>query len=255
MRTGTYAAPIDGVDAMMLHFESPTAAFHTLKIAVLDTSHRGRPITLEQIAEVAPAYLGITARLTQCVERREGRLHWVDDPGFDIAEHLDERTVDGTVGLDALCGELAGAHLDQSRPLWTLTLVHGLAQGRQAVVARIHHSIMDGSAAMNAFIALTSPTQGVAPSPVERAVPAPADREPLPRRLAAVAALAVDGWRRTRDYGPDDSVPRRILPRTRINPRSNRPGRIGASSSVPAAGVKELAGLLGVGPWAPCTAS
>ena len=38
------------------------------------------------------------------------------------------------------------ARADRSRPLWRLTLIDGLADGRQAIVLEIHHALMDGFA-------------------------------------------------------------------------------------------------------------
>ena len=38
--------------------------------------------------------------------------------------------------FDELCARLAERHLDRDRPLWSMTLVHGLRDGHQAVVVR-----------------------------------------------------------------------------------------------------------------------
>ncbi|RZI82820.1 MAG: acyltransferase, partial [Microbacterium sp.] len=152
-----YEERLEPADALMLQFESADTAFHTLKIAILDSSERGHPVQLEKLRTWVPRYLDITPRLTQRVVRRSyWRWFWVDDTDFAIDHHLEERTVSGPGGLDELCGELATRQLDRSRPLWRLTLVHGLPDGRQAVVAQVHHAIMDGSAAMNAFAAVTT---------------------------------------------------------------------------------------------------
>ena len=45
------AERMSGPDALMLNMESASTPMHTLKVAVLDTSRRGRPLDLTEIAE------------------------------------------------------------------------------------------------------------------------------------------------------------------------------------------------------------
>ncbi|MDL9937846.1 wax ester/triacylglycerol synthase family O-acyltransferase [Gordonia sp. ABSL1-1] len=150
-----------GPDALMLNMESASTPMHTLKVAVLDPSRRGEPVTLAELRAVLPNYLGRFPRATQRLEYLAGyaaRPFWVRDEYFDVADHLDEVTLSspgGRTELDALLAELAVARLDRDRPLWALTLVHGLAQGQQAVVVRVHHALADGLAALNTFMAST----------------------------------------------------------------------------------------------------
>lgn len=234
-------------DALMLQFESRGVSFHTLKIAILDSSRRGRPVSLDELATWVPVYLGVTPRLTQRVERRSyWHWEWVDDTGFDIRHHLAEVTVDGMLGLDELCGELAGGHLDQSRPLWKVTLVHGLPDGRQAVVAQIHHSIMDGSAAMNTFTAVTSEDPDVAPPVPVRVPPAALDRPAFPARFGAFLAAGVRSRKRTKEFAPDHTLPREMLRKTRFNPKAG-PDLVCGSRQLPMTEVRELARLLDTG--------
>lgn len=72
---------------------------------------------------------------------------WVDDPFFDLDFHVrrinapapgDERAV-----LD-LATLLSLDPFDRARPLWQFTIVEGLADGRAAMVQKLHHTITDG---------------------------------------------------------------------------------------------------------------
>lgn len=231
-------------DAFMLQFESRDVTFHYINGWYLDTAARGRPVSLDEIIAVGPAHLGLTPRLTQRVEKRRRQWHWVDDDTFDITQHVDERTVDGEDGLAALIGELGGTHLDRSRPLWKVTLVHGLPDGRQAVLARIHHSMMDGLAAANLFRELSTDTYGAAPVIVDRSAPTPAPRAPLPKRWAHVARLLRKQRARTKEFGPGASIPRKFLPRTKVNPKVGQPERVWAGSTIATEDLQELGGLL-----------
>ncbi|MBK6855571.1 MAG: DUF1298 domain-containing protein [Microthrixaceae bacterium] len=83
----------------------------------------------------------------------------VDDPDFDIANHL--RTVQaappGTQRqLDEVVADIAGVALPRDRPLWEMTVVTGLEGGRVGFVMKLHHALADGVASValleNAFI-------------------------------------------------------------------------------------------------------
>ena len=158
---------LSGNDALMLNMENPTTPMHTLKVAILDSSRRGSPVTLDELRAVLPRYLGNFPRANQRVETASqtysARPFWVPDPDFDIAAHLDERSVDepgDRVALDRVLSVLAVEQLDRRRPLWALTLVNGLADGQQAVVVRVHHAVADGLAALNMFMTATSEEGG-----------------------------------------------------------------------------------------------
>jgi hypothetical protein len=84
--------------------------------------------------------------------------------------------------LEALIGRIAGTQLDRSEPLWELHVVDGLADGRVAVVAKMHHALADGLAA-NALLAnVTDGGHGVGgPNRLEPT--------PTPARLALTGLL------------------------------------------------------------------
>ena len=76
-----------------------------------------------------------------------GRPVWIDDPGFDIADQLSAVACDSPGDEDALLDVVAKVvttPLPRDRPLWSATLVTGLAGGRSALVVVIHHVLADG---------------------------------------------------------------------------------------------------------------
>ena len=79
-----------------------------------------------------------------------GRLappRWGDDPDFDITFHVRRTQLPepGTLAeLRALAVEFCHRPYDRSRPLWQFLVVDGLADGRGAVLQRMHHTITDG---------------------------------------------------------------------------------------------------------------
>ena len=182
---------MSGTDALLLHMEDDDTPMHTLKVVILDTARRGRPITLDELGLAVGSRLGLVPRSTQKVVAAAGfgaRPYWIDDPEFDLRRHIDERTLatGAAAELDALYGELASVTLPRDRALWAMTLVHGLRDGRQAVVVRIHHAIVDGLGALNMLLAVSNEApDGTALAPIP---PAVAPRSPSSVRLALSAA-------------------------------------------------------------------
>ena len=112
----------------------------------------------------------------------QGLPLWVDDPGFDLANHV--RTVQvpapgGQRELLGLCDELCLRLLDRTRPLWELWLVPGLAKGRVGLVLKLHHSLADGLAAVQlAGLLLDDTANAPNPTPPPRQQPQPTPSGP-----------------------------------------------------------------------------
>jgi WS/DGAT/MGAT family acyltransferase len=182
---------MSGSDAALWHMEDRDTPLHTLKVVILDPARRRRQLTLDELALAVGSRLGLVPRSTQKVVSVPGfgaRPFWVDDPDFALRDHLDERTLPApgdAAALDALYGELASAFLPPDRSPWAMTLVHGLEGGRQAVVVRVHHAIVDGLGALNAFIAATTEVRGE----VVDLAPAVIAERPVPLRLTVAALL------------------------------------------------------------------
>ena len=159
-----------GTDALLWHMERPESPMHTIKTTIVDPARRGAPLTLDDIEEGIAQQVGLVPRLGQRVVAARwfpGRPFWVTDPQFVVADHLDEVVAEppgDRLALDTVHTQLASLSLDLDRPLWSLTLVHGLEGGRQALVVRIHHAILDGGAALNGLLALTGEEPGARPN-------------------------------------------------------------------------------------------
>jgi diacylglycerol O-acyltransferase len=162
-------APAEQVQPVVRRLRGMDSVFCSLELPV-------QPMTIMSLILLAPGVApdGSSApldldRLRRHVTERLGALpafRWrvvrvpfglrhpvcVEDPDFDITCHIEEHVLaaPGTADqLDAYCSEQAGRPLDRRRPLWRVTLVHGLMDGRQAVVITIHHCVADGFAIVN----------------------------------------------------------------------------------------------------------
>lgn len=246
-----------GPDALMLHLERPALPMHTLKIVVLDTEERGRALTLAELRQAVEPYLGLSPRATQKVVTGPGfggRPYWVTDGDLDLAAHLDEVVLASPTreAFDAACARLAEAHLDRDRPLWAMTLVHGLRDGQQAVVVRVHHAVADGLAAVNTFLdASTSVAGTVAPPAPATGAPAPsraalrrAARRELPGLVGGVPTLVRtvrESRRQVREFEARDQVPVGLAgARTSLNARGGR-RRVCASDELELSELKRVA--------------
>lgn len=80
-----------------------------------------------------------------------GRPVWVEDAAFDISYHIRRSALPGP-GTDEqlhdLVARLASRPLDQSRPLWEMYLIEGLADGRCAIFTKTHSALVDGDNAL-----------------------------------------------------------------------------------------------------------
>jgi WS/DGAT/MGAT family acyltransferase len=113
---------------------------------------------------------------------------WVDDPEFDVERHVRRAALPSPGGDAELCelvGQVMSERLDRSRPLWQVIVAEGLARNRTAVIAKMHHSLVDGLAAVDVGTVILDPTpEGLDLPPPEPKAPAE------PRRAARVEALA-----------------------------------------------------------------
>ena len=89
-------------------------------------------------------------RLRRRVQPAPGNLGnpaWVDDPTFDIRNHVRHISLaqpgDMRQLLD-LVTLLVNDPFDRSRPLWQFVVIDGLAGGRSALLQKLHHTVTDG---------------------------------------------------------------------------------------------------------------
>ena len=127
-------------------------------------------ITAIGLFDKAPDWERLVARLEQAVidvPRLGQRVvttpfglgppRWVTDTQFDLSYHL--RRVEAPEPRDlsavlAIAQPIAMAAFDRERPLWEFTVVEGLADGRAALIQKIHHSLTDGVGGVELALAL-----------------------------------------------------------------------------------------------------
>jgi len=105
------------------------------------------------LADVAALY---SARLCQVPRYRQvvrtsplqlRRPVWEDDRAFDVSDHVRHASVvppGDAAQLSDLAAEIFAEPLDPRRPLWEAWLLEGLAEGRWALLSKVHHCMVDG---------------------------------------------------------------------------------------------------------------
>lgn len=144
------------------------------------------PLPLKAALAMLQSRLGGHTQFTHRVRRGWLGAHWVADPQFSFARHLDELTLpqgSGKAELKAWMSTQADKRLPTDRPLWQATLVHGVGSA-SALVMRVHHCIADGVSLMGLIGDMTEIPPGEPARPAAR----PAVREDLSLRLALRAA-------------------------------------------------------------------
>jgi len=193
--------PLSGLDAFFLYIETPAMHTHVALAAVLDPSTMPSGYSFERIRDHIARRVHLVPPFRRRVVEMPLRLHhpvWVDDAGFRIERHVRRAalpTPGGPRELAELVGQLASLPLDRSRPLWEMWVVEGLEGGRIGLVAKVHHSAMDGASAaelMPAFFDLEPDAAPVEP-PTWEPEPAPNPWELLgyagARRLQSLTGL------------------------------------------------------------------
>lgn len=179
-------------DLMALAAESAAAPMQVAVILVLDR-------TVEPAAVRGALADRITAvpRLRQLLQRAPfgcGRPIWVDDAGFTIDRHVVDRPCPppgDEAALLAVAAAAATHPLPRDRPLWSITVVHGLTGGRSALVLVVHHVLADG---IGGLAALAMLVDGAPTVPKVRFPAPPPTRRELLIDAAASRFHALNGW-------------------------------------------------------------
>jgi diacylglycerol O-acyltransferase len=195
---------LSALDAAFLYTETPETPMHIAGLAMfakpadgLDVFAAFRKHTAERL-DLLPSYM------RRPVSTPLGLDHptWVGVDDIELGHHLRHLALPKPGNMTQLRELVARSHaapLDRSRPLWEYSLIEGLEGGGFAVYAKLHHSAMDGLAAMTTLPVIydLSPVN----EPTRKPSPVRAPGEPddfLELTSTAVADLLRQGVRAAR---------------------------------------------------------
>src|SRR3954464_1201509 len=184
---------LTSLDAQFLALESANQTGHVAGLTILDPSTKqSGEFTFKDLChllgERRPLLPPLRWRLVE-VPFGLDYPYWIDDGDFDLDFHVRELALPPGGDKENLAEQVArivSRPLDRSRPLWEIYLIHGLEDGRVALLTKIHHALIDGLSGAEIMGVLfdLSPDGRELPEPqVNGADRRPSDLEMLTRGL------------------------------------------------------------------------
>ena len=191
--------PLSPLDAGFVEAEDqdPHVSMAIGSIAIFD----GPAPTYEEFVASIGLRLPLVPRYRQKLRRTPlhiGPPVWVDDPNFDIRFHIRQTALPEPGGDDELAklmAQVMSQRLDRDHPLWEDWMVAGLAQGRWALISKVHHSMVDGVSGTDLYrVMFDTPAETAPPAPAPDPAE-PSNAELLTRAGASAFVLPFRGAR------------------------------------------------------------
>src|SRR5262245_10712618 len=195
---------LSGMDAFFLYAETPSMHMHVTLCAVLDPSAMPGGYSFRTVKDHIESRLHLVPPFRRRLVPVPLRLHhplWIDDPDFDIDLHVRHAALPAPGSeheLADLVAQVSSIPLDRARPLWELWVVEGVADDRIALIAKLHHSTLDGVAGVEQMVNFFDLT----PAPGERTKPPEREVDELPSDVDLMTGAALSRIRHIPDVIP-----------------------------------------------------
>jgi len=193
-------------DAQFVYFQSGDTHTHIMGIYIYDPSTapggkvRFRDIVqhVERRMHTSPVFRRKLLRLPFDLDHP----YWVEDEHFDLEAHISHARLPEPGDWRQFCIQVArhfSRPMDMGRPLWDIYVIEGLDRipgvppGSYALLHRVHHSAIDGTAGALMFAALSDRDPEGTPAIPLPETPAKVEKAPKVEELvqrAIVAAMA-----------------------------------------------------------------
>ena len=133
------------IDASFLYFEKKDAPMHIGSVHLFEGE-----VPFEDFVAMMDAKMHLIPRYQQIIKPDPfnlGHPTWEFDPHFDVRNHIFKLQIDAPGGekeLIELSGKIFTPMMDRDKPLWDIYWVYGMEGGNTAMIARIHHCMVDG---------------------------------------------------------------------------------------------------------------
>ena len=186
---------LSSVDSTFLYFEKKEAPMHIGSVSIF----KGE-MPFEEFVNMVDAKIHLLPRYQQVVTPDPfnlGHPTWEHDHRFDVRNHIFKAQL-AAPGTDEQLIEFAGKILtpmmDRTKPLWDIVWVYGLKGGNCAMIARVHHAMVDGMSGVELLkiILDISPKPDPIP-PKPEAKPKPANIDPTRRFFDTILGSMTEG--------------------------------------------------------------
>ncbi|HXV72321.1 MAG TPA: wax ester/triacylglycerol synthase family O-acyltransferase [Acidimicrobiia bacterium] len=196
--------PLSYLDASFLALETANSHMHVTAVALFDAAPLKADdggIDIDRIRAHIRSKLQYIPRYRQRLEwvPYDRRPVWVDDQHFDFDYHVRHTSLP-SAGSDDQLRELAGrivsTNLDRAKPLWELWVVEGLSSDRWAIIAKIHHCMIDGLSGVDLTTILLNVVPGseIEEEPAWNPRPAPTPTQLAVAEAARFTRRLIDGF-------------------------------------------------------------
>lgn len=179
---------LSSLDGVFLAAENDRNPMNIGSVAIFG----GSAPSIDEVRTLLAERLARVPRLRQRVRLPVGpvgRPVWIDADRFDLSEHVHSAAPTGgnPAALDAFVAEVLARPLDRARPLWSVWVVDELPDDEWALVALVHHCLVDGIAGSDLLGTLLDDGPAVRPTVNDPWSPDPA---PSPGRVARFEILS-----------------------------------------------------------------
>ncbi|HEY6776614.1 MAG TPA: wax ester/triacylglycerol synthase family O-acyltransferase [Thermoleophilaceae bacterium] len=230
---------LTALDTSFLHLEDASAHMHVASVMLFE----GPPPPYDELLDAIERRLSLVPRYRQrlaFVPLAQGRPKWVDDPHLNLRYHVRYTALPSPGSeeqLKDLAGRVFAQQLDRDKSLWELWLAEGLEGNRFALLAKTHHSLVDGISGMDIVSVLfdTSPEPAAPTDPGDRWLPRPlpsraqllgealVERATIPAEVARSARAIMRGPRRVLEGARDAAVGVGAMAWAGLNPAPSTP--------------------------------
>jgi len=191
--TDFHYEPLSYLDASFLALETRNSHMHVTGVALFDATPLESDdggVDIKRITAHIHSKLQYIPRYRQRLDwvPFDRRPVWVDDEHFDFAYHVRHTSLPrpgSDEQLRDLAGRIVSTKLDRNKPLWELWVVEGMSNDRFAIVAKIHHCMIDGLSGVDLTTILLNVVPDSTIEDIPEWVPRPA---PSPTQLAVAEA-------------------------------------------------------------------
>jgi diacylglycerol O-acyltransferase / wax synthase len=151
MKDMTHLSVVDGA---FLHLESPEMPMHVGSLALFERPENDDGQWFERLKAHVASRMHLAPVFTRKLALMPFDLAnpvWIPDDDIDMDYHVRYLVLNkpGTMAqLEGLAARLHSSLLDRSRPLWEFYVIDGLESGHIGFYSKVHHSAVDGQAAV-----------------------------------------------------------------------------------------------------------